>query len=88
MNPSSASSVKEVTRMRSRFLTYTTLLLGGGFLLAETLAFSSGGALLILALIGLTLHEYRTERVVHALEVGERREDDAISTRRSVPAGA
>ena len=33
------------------------------------LGFASGAGLVALALIGLTLHELRTERVVHSLEV-------------------
>lgn len=33
------------------------------------LGFASGGALVVLALIGLTVHELSTERVVHSFEV-------------------
>ena len=33
------------------------------------LGFASGGAFVVLALIGLTLHELYTERVVHSFEV-------------------
>jgi hypothetical protein len=34
------------------------------------LTFASGGAILVLSLIGLIAHELTTERVVHSLEVG------------------
>ncbi len=45
-----------------------------GLATVATLAFASALGFVGLAIIGLTAHELRTERVVHSLEVGEPRE--------------
>ncbi|HEX4108864.1 MAG TPA: hypothetical protein VHX88_12055 [Solirubrobacteraceae bacterium] len=37
---------------------------------AMWLGFASGAAILAIALVGLTVHEFSTERVVHSLELG------------------
>lgn len=51
---------------------------------ASSLAFASGWALLAVAIVGLGLHEVRTERVVHALDVGQPADERVETAREGV----
>lgn len=56
-----------------------------GLATVATLVFASALGFAALALIGLTAHELRTERVVHSLELGDERERETTHGERREP---